>query len=1004
MVGCTKHKKKGRCFDCGSCILCPPLVTCEQKHNHRPWRKENGGQQGPKRQRLSRASKPKEILGAADDSESYISFSDQSLLGPLFLFTETDDEYLVPETNTETQTRCSKEIVEQVYDLLELDKDILRWLPKDGFESDKIDVASKNRDYYKARRMILNVSKKLCELVCPSHDAFMKIMETSEKTNIIESSALLDNIQKMVISGNAIVQKTAISLLAKSYSRSSCKAILSKNETNFPPDAFNSRSTMGRKKYMSAKKIFDIVATGCPFPRNDYTFRVDAKKLGQAVEFLTSMLHMKPGLSRDVVIAGHKFLNMPVYERGGKSVRTLFETYHTSFEANIRIGRHLFSDITKLLTKRGQAKAGLSTYFTYFRFCGEIFAQMLHRISELNVPESLKEDVESRFEAISNEWSDIESFVQWEYANRHLEMTSVDMCHCCTFGLDDQSSSMTYESVACASCSRCFVFFPDKFKSALELVKDYMTENEWTCMNLAAEKLHNALIRYMAHSMRARVQFHAIQKVKEKLKEDQTSILIVIDHKQKILQQKYREAQVDYFGKKGMSLLGAMAVQYVEKDDKEGYEYHFLDFIFKGYSGQDNIQVASALDAIVKQVALRFPVVKEIIIQSDNASCFSSQELIPFVYHLNGEAASYGGWPRISRWLFTEAQTGKGRLDTHFSFVNTVIKSWVEEDNKLDLEEDIYKALSYNQGLAGTTVVLLSGHLFPKACISKKFKTRRIGCRSTHEIRWHSNERENGVHVIESSGITQPEIVTRRKLMMHTKTTSNVFILKSFTSPKPALFLKTVTEEPDATSTASVKTPNKAARIEEALTQLDVQSAVSPAAEISKTNVPQCVCPGWAKYSTASTGKLNERCILKLCELYLIGHDDKKKRVSAERAHSILVEEVLKNSWHEILDCTVAKIKQFFSSSVATIRSTQAKIRSTQAGSLQSSNGDGPAAVTDLPDSAGVEDNDHQSLTISEAEEQLIEEEREDAALSLLDIENETEVQLEFQMETEIML
>ena len=81
----------------------------------------------------------------------------------------------------------------------------------------------------------------------------------------------------------------------------------------------------------------------------------------------------------------------------------------------------------------------------------------------------------------------------------------------------------------------------------------------------------------------------------------------MMDHKQKILQMKYREGQVEYYGKKGMSMLGTMIVQWVTrtikvKEDgvevqKEvgGFQYKFVDYIFKGYAGQDHTQVAAAI-------------------------------------------------------------------------------------------------------------------------------------------------------------------------------------------------------------------------------------------------------------------------------------------------------------------------------------------------------------------------------------------------------------------------
>ena len=85
---------------------------------------------------------------------------------------------------------------------------------------------------------------------------------------------------------------------------------------------------------------------------------------------------------------------------------------------------------------------------------------------------------------------------------------------------------------------------------------------------------------------------------------------------------------------------------------------------------------------------------------------FSSQELIPYIYNLNKESKQ-NRRPTISKWIYTEAQTGRGRLDTHFSYVNLIMKSFVEDGNDIVLEEHILRALSFRGGIAGTTGVLV---------------------------------------------------------------------------------------------------------------------------------------------------------------------------------------------------------------------------------------------------------------------------------------------------------
>ena len=82
-----------------------------------------------------------------------------------------------------------------------------------------------------------------------------------------------------------------------------------------------------------------------------------------------------------------------------------------------------------------------------------------------------------------------------------------------------------------------------------------------------------------------------------------------------------------------------MRVQCVSRPDiGEGYKYSFLDLIMQDRTAQDTIQVASAIEIIVKKVQEKYSEITEIIFQSDNASCFSSLDLIPFINNLNKKA------------------------------------------------------------------------------------------------------------------------------------------------------------------------------------------------------------------------------------------------------------------------------------------------------------------------------------------------------------------------------
>ena len=77
-------------------------------------------------------------------------------------------------------------------------------------------------------------------------------------------------------------------------------------------------------------------------------------------------------------------------------------------------------------------------------------------------------------------------------------------------------------------------------------------------MMAAVPKLSYAVSQYASHSLRANVYFPNIEKNMQEIKTDPSIIYMFPDHKQKVLQLKSREGQVDYYGKKGVSFLGFM--------------------------------------------------------------------------------------------------------------------------------------------------------------------------------------------------------------------------------------------------------------------------------------------------------------------------------------------------------------------------------------------------------------------------------------------------------------
>ena len=91
-------------------------------------------------------------------------------------------------------------------------------------------------------------------------------------------------------------------------------------------------------------------------------FCIDTIKVISLIQHIQEHLQLKSGCLRNITIACHKFKNIPVFERGGKCIQSLFKEYQDALPENEgSIGFSTFHDIVKLLNLRGESKSGLCT-------------------------------------------------------------------------------------------------------------------------------------------------------------------------------------------------------------------------------------------------------------------------------------------------------------------------------------------------------------------------------------------------------------------------------------------------------------------------------------------------------------------------------------------------------------------------------------------------------------------------------------------------------------------
>lgn len=183
----------------------------------------------------------------------------------------------------------------------------------------------------------------------------------------------------------------------------------------------------------------------------------------------------------------------------------------------------------------------------------------------------------------------------------------------------------------------------------------------------------------------------------------------------------------------------------------------------------------------------------------------------------------------------------------------------------------------------------------------------RTGSRATHEVQWSLNS----ISTIESSSSTEPEVIGRQKLRQYYKVNLMLNIEWSVASTKDALYCS---NRPTRRNEIPAQRTKKSKVYEDALISrgvIDINNS-----DILKYNrnhtLPTEMLHGWAKYPGNIGSRLSLEVMQKLNELFIRGKEQKKRKVSADRALQIVVDEVIFNDWDQRLKVTVPKIKAFF--------------------------------------------------------------------------------------------
>lgn len=176
---------------------------------------------------------------------------------------------------------------------------------------------------------------------------------------------------------------------------------------------------------------------------------------------------------------------------------------------------------------------------------------------------------------------------------------------------------------------------------------------------------------YIAHLVRGKYQ--KLQFVKAINDCSPGHAIAVCDYMMKLLLQKFRESQKDWYAKKGVSVHGCMF--FFRSGASSDIKIEIHDLFLSGDCTQNWYFSASALEATFKNFAALHPNISKVSLWSDNGPHYHNTSFILWLTRLHEICPM-----RLEKYSFFEAHKGKTALDAHFATFKFVLKGWMKEE------------------------------------------------------------------------------------------------------------------------------------------------------------------------------------------------------------------------------------------------------------------------------------------------------------------------------------
>lgn len=209
------------------------------------------------------------------------------------------------------------------------------------------------------------------------------------------------------------------------------------------------------------------------------------------------------------------------------------------------------------------------------------------------------------------------------------------------------------------------------------------------------QKAKEAIYAWKAHQLRSIHQDRARLDVLESL--DSSGVFIVQDFAMKFMPAQYREAQSEFFGKRGISWHVSVCHAKVNGRIETQTLIHILQ------SGlQDSQTVVLIMENVLRSIKKQHPAITTAFFRQDNAGCYHSALTI-----LSTNIISKRTGIRISQIDFSDPQGGKGSCDRKAAQVKAHVKSFVNEGHSVTKPNEFKQAIESRGGIAGVRATVV---------------------------------------------------------------------------------------------------------------------------------------------------------------------------------------------------------------------------------------------------------------------------------------------------------